>query len=251
MRLHIHVISVGLGIALCSYSFAGPPAGAAGFAAGRIYSGTGRSLSSPRGAIAGPGISRPPYPPANVGYWSASGFHGFTRPAGNVSIRRSSNHRRDYSRVPYPYFFAPYYYPFLDYASAPYDDYTEYLPENVGPDPALQGLAQGQSVLGQQVQNLTAEIQQLKAGQIQQPEPNGTEAGASPQTTPITLVMQNGKQLKVQNYAVMDGVFWDFSGEPARKIPISDIDIDASTKASEASGAEFPQLTGSSGEGGN
>jgi hypothetical protein len=46
----------------------------------------------------------------------------------------------------------------------------------------------------------------------------------------------------VQNYAVMGDSFWDFSRQPARRIAISSLNIEASTKATEASGGEFPAL---------
>jgi hypothetical protein len=50
----------------------------------------------------------------------------------------------------------------------------------------------------------------------------------------------------VQNYAVMNGVLWDFSRQPTRKIPIASIDVSASTSATEANGGEFPQLNSGS-----
>jgi len=62
-------------------------------------------------------------------------------------------------------------------------------------------------------------------------------------TPPITLVLRNGQQIQVQNYAVMDGVFWDFSKQPARKIPLSSINLQASAEATEANGGEFPDLS--------
>jgi hypothetical protein len=37
-------------------------------------------------------------------------------------------------------------------------------------------------------------------------------------------------------------MFWDFTNQPVRRIPIAGIDIPASQKATEESGAEFPQL---------
>jgi len=56
-------------------------------------------------------------------------------------------------------------------------------------------------------------------------------------------VLRDGQQLQVASYAVMDRVFWDFSKQPARRIAVADIDVAASTKATEATGGEFPELT--------
>jgi hypothetical protein len=93
-----------------------------------------------------------------------------------------------------------------------------------------------EGALGHQLQILSDQIEQLK---------NAQRHEAVPQTTPqapITVVLRNGQQIQVQNYAVMDQTFWDFTRQPARRIPVSSIDIAASTRATEANGAEFPQL---------
>jgi hypothetical protein len=43
----------------------------------------------------------------------------------------------------------------------------------------------------------------------------------------------------------MGQTFWDFSTQPARKIPLSSINVPESINASNANGAEFPSLTAS------
>lgn len=60
---------------------------------------------------------------------------------------------------------------------------------------------------------------------------------------PITIVLQNGQKFVVQNYAVMDATLWDFSKPVTRKIPLATIDVSASARATNAAGAEFPELT--------
>ena len=52
--------------------------------------------------------------------------------------------------------------------------------------------------------------------------------------------------MSIQSYAIMNGFLWDFSKQPARKIPVSNIDIPESTKATEANGTEFPDLSSAS-----
>jgi hypothetical protein len=64
-----------------------------------------------------------------------------------------------------------------------------------------------------------------------------------PPQPPITIVLQNGKQLVVQNYAVMNGMLWDFTKAITLKIPLSSIDLSASARATNAAGVEFPELT--------
>jgi hypothetical protein len=98
-------------------------------------------------------------------------------------------------------------------------------------------------LLGEQIQRLSAQVEQLRSEQQPAPPANVSQAPQdAPPVSPITVVLRNGGQLQVANYAVMDRVFWDFSQRPARRIPISDIDVAASTKATEAAGAEFPEL---------
>lgn len=167
-------------------------------------------------------------PPASPGYtgirpgaFSSYGYRG-----------------RDFRHVPYGYFFAPYYYPFLDYGNSTYPDYG-YDPAS---DPGAQGALMAQNMLGDQINRLTAEVEQLKDAQAPQPPPYAQREDPQPPQAPVTLVLRNGQQLKVQNYAIMDQTFWDFSSQPTRKIPIATIDLAASAKATTAGGGEFPDL---------
>jgi hypothetical protein len=99
-----------------------------------------------------------------------------------------------------------------------------------------------QGVLGQQLQILSDQLEQLKNAQQRGAVPQDDPVQETTPQVPITLVLRNGQQIQVQNYAVMDQTFWDFTRQPARRIPVSSIDIAASTRATEAKGAEFPQI---------
>lgn len=169
----------------------------------------------------------------------------------NPGALKSSSHfyRRDYRHVPQAYFFAPYYYPFLGYSDSSFDAYPPY---DAAQDPNVQSAEVTANMLGQQIQNLSAQIDQLRMDQESahnqqaQPSPDGPAMVQPeqqlPPTPPIKLVLRTGQQLQVQDYAVVDGTFWDFTNQLTRKIPISSIDIPASQKATEDAGAEFPQL---------
>lgn len=180
---------------------------------------------------------------ANFGggyYGSGSGYNRARNGTGSRA-GYGRNGRRDYRQVPFGYFLTPYYYPFLDYGSAPYGGAPEDLPEDPDGDAAMMA----QNVLGEQIQRLAAEVEQLKSTQQtpvgqsfappRPPEP-------APPVVPVTVVLRNGQKLQVQNYAVMGQTFWDFTKQPVRKIPISNIDVAASSEATSASGGEFPQL---------
>ena len=172
-----------------------------------------------------------------------AGYTGLHSPAaGYTGIRPGAlRSRRDYRRVPYAYFFNPYYYPFLDYSSAPYGG----SPYDVPDDPEAEAAIMAQNALGEQVQRLSAQVDQLTSNQQAQQQASSYPqpvAQQTPPVPPIMLVLRTGQKLEVQNYAVMGETFWDFTRTPARKIPISSIDIAGSTRATQAKGGEFPQL---------
>jgi hypothetical protein len=76
--------------------------------------------------------------------------------------------------------------------------------------------------------------------------PNAPTSAPAPETIPpvqaITLVLNSGQTLQVQNYAIVGDTFWNLSSQPVRKIPLTAINLPASTKATEAAGAEFPAI---------
>ena len=181
----------------------------------------------------GPHFANPGFGPLNSLPPPASGISPFAW----EQIQR--NNRFERRRAGYGYFPAPYY-PFLGYSDNGFSSNQNDSPPPSDPGPDSMRAAEG--ALGHQIQILSDQIEQLKnaqqAGAI--PRSEGTEQAAP--HIPITLVLRNGQQIHVQNYAVMHQTFWDFTRQPARRIPVSSIDIAASTRATEASGAEFPQL---------
>jgi len=144
---------------------------------------------------------------------------------------------------------SPFYYPYLGYDSSlnTFPSYSETI------DPNAQAFAAAQDSLGEQIRQLAAELDSVKRQVNVPPAPYGAPlpgvAAPAPRETaeaasqpPIAVVLKDGQQLSVQSYAVMNGFLWDFSKQPVRKIPVSNIDVGASVKASEAGGTEFPDL---------
>jgi hypothetical protein len=170
--------------------------------------------------------------PAPLGLQSpAAGYTGI-RPG---ALNSRGPFTRDYRRIPYSYFFIPYYDSSFGFGYPGYDAYS-YAPPV---DPNAQYPID--SALADQLQRLSAEVDQLKYGQAFPPSAY-PQPDPQPPQVPITLILRSGQQFQVQNYAVMGQVFWDFTKQPARKIPLSTIDVAASTKATQANGGEFPQL---------
>jgi hypothetical protein len=232
MRLILRsVLFSTLGVAICGaqHNRAGGfhTSGAGAFhggASGIQYQGSGGRFANP-----GFGHVNSLPPPAS----------GISAEAWN-QIQRSNRFGR--SQVPFGGFFAPYYYPSFAYEDNGYASTQYGAPQP--PDPRLQNMMRAEGALSQQIQMLSDQIDQLKnaqqrgAGAV----PHDEDVQQTSPQVPITLVLRNGQQIQVQNYAVMDHMFWDFTKQPARRIPVSSIDIAASTRATEATGAEFPQL---------
>jgi hypothetical protein len=74
----------------------------------------------------------------------------------------------------------------------------------------------------------------------QQPQSAVAEPPVQP-STPITLVLKTGQKIEVQNYAIMNGMFWDFTKQNSKRIPLAQVDLAASVKATDAAGGAFPE----------
>lgn len=216
---------------------------------GGSFSSTARSIGLTPSGI-GPGVSayrgtaaRSFAAPNAVVPGTYSSYVGaYGRRAGTNGYR-SSGYNRNTRGLPYGYWLTPYY-----YGPWAYDDSSAAGPgygygAGYGPDdPGDQAAMMAQDALMDQLQQLRAQVAQMQYGQQMPMQANAAPEAHAPQTPPLTLVLRNGQQFQVQNYAIMNQMFWDFSSQPTRKIPLSSIDVAASTRATAATGAEFPQI---------
>jgi hypothetical protein len=102
-----------------------------------------------------------------------------------------------------------------------------------------------ENILAGEIQRLNSEIQELRAqnGRAYPPpaEYTGPESAETTQASPaVVVILRDGKQFKSNDYAVMNNTFWDFSKSPVRQVPMSQVDVPASVRASAANGAQFP-----------
>lgn len=193
----------------------------------------------------GPSLRSPGFSSGGRSY-SGGGYayRGGTRNYGQYG-KGYNNNRRNWRQLPNYYVATPYYYPFYDYggdySGPPNDAYND--PSQYAPDPATDAMLRQQAALGQQVQRLSAQVNDFMYAQ-QPPIPMAAQP-QTPPSIPLTIVLRDGTQMTVQNYAITGNMLWDFTSTGAtRKIPLSNIDVPASTKATEAAGGEFPQLDG-------
>jgi hypothetical protein len=149
------------------------------------------------------------------------------------------------------YYLPPYFLNDYDYGYG-YD--SPYAYNQAPQDYSDQSSDASANMLSDQVAQLSAQVQSLQdqrnipyaaAPGPYRPPYNAPPAMAedeTPSSPPLTLVMRDGKQMQLKNYAVMGRTIWDFSTQPAKRIPLANVDVAASRSATEASGAEFPEI---------
>jgi hypothetical protein len=144
-------------------------------------------------------------------------------------------HRRFYSSSS-PFYFGYYGYPNLysDYGYSTVDAYPAY-------DYYAGNAAQNSNDLAQQQQDidrLEDEVARLREGRESAPS-MPSKPLVEIKSTPTLLVFRDRHTQEVQNYAVVGGTLWIFSEQRATKLPLSWLDIDASTKANDERGVDF------------
>jgi hypothetical protein len=149
----------------------------------------------------------------------------------------------------YPYGYYPgYYNPFSpqNFYSDPYGggvpgySYSEPAysePAYVAPAPEIPAVSQNESDLSYEVGRLSAEIEQLR----QQQALNQAQAPPPPQSlSPRTLlIFRDGRQVEIQNYAIVGQTLWVLDERNSSKIPLSDLDLDATQKENRSRGLRF------------
>ena len=124
--------------------------------------------------------------------------------------------------LPYPVYTAPYY------------QGAEQTPSTV----AYQG-----GDLPRQVERLTDEVERLREEQASreqarqaalQPRPSAEDEAA-----PTILVFRDGRRSEVKNFAIVGKTVWVFTEQRARKIPVSDLNVEATKAVNTGRGVDF------------
>ncbi len=177
---------------------------------------------------------------SSTGHWNVTTGSGAYL-YGNRPSHPGSGYRRN------PYGYVPYYaaaYPYLYFG----DTGLSSPPESYGPPPQAQD--QPNNDLAMELDSIHQELAMLQ--QRQAPPPYGmapADAGAvveqaptKPLDPPLVLVFRDGTRTEIQDFAVVGQTFWDLSVRPIRKFPVSQLNLDASIKANEARGVDFPSV---------
>ncbi len=206
--------------------------GAIGFRGGASFGSAPRLGSAPRFGVAfGTGLRQP-------AFRSRGSFNGFRQP---VFGSRHSHHRVFFGSV-YPGYYGYYGYPSYygsDFYSTPdyYPGYDYYGSSYSAPAYTAQNDIARQQ---QDIDRLEDEVARLRE---QRDTPQQTREASGPQTEspsePTLLVFRDKHTQEVENYAIVGGTLWIFSEQRATKLPLSWLDIEATTKVNDDRGVNF------------
>jgi hypothetical protein len=217
--------------------------GSVGFHGGASFGSAARLGSAPRfGAAFGTGLRQP--------LRNRGSFGGFRQPV--FGFRRF--HHRVFlgSVVPryYGYYGYPTYYGYSSYYGDAFYSTPDYYPGydyygssySASANSAQNDIAQQQ----QDIDRLEDEVARLQEQrETEQTETAQAEAGGvsdaqkESRSEPTLLVFRDKHTQEVENYAIVGGTLWIFSEQRATKLPLSWLDIEATTKANDDRGVNF------------
>lgn len=160
--------------------------------------------------------------------FSQGGMHFHSNPGNHVFFRNGFSRRRFIFGTPWYYGYYPYSYWDSGYSSI-MDSNSNPYPEGYRNDYS----AQNNDAQQAQIDRLEDEVDRLRqereARAPQKPEPHEK----------TTLIFKDKHTQEVENYAIVGETVWVFSELRAVKIPLSSIDVDATTKLNDERGVGF------------
>jgi hypothetical protein len=175
-----------------------------------------------------------------VGAFRGGSFHnGNFGHSSGIHLRARNPYRRRgvYGRTSYyPYYLYPYsyaYYPYLGdygfYSDSPDDQAADNTyAESYNPPPSRED-----GGLERDVQTLSGKIDRLQSDVEAH---NRTKPDPEPETA---LVFRDKHVEEVRNYAISGGNLWVLNEQAAKKIPLAQLDLDATVKMNDDRGVDF------------
>jgi hypothetical protein len=105
-----------------------------------------------------------------------------------------------------------------------------------------------QQMMRQQQEQAQADGDQDRYAQRVPMRPVPREAEGAPVLPDTVLVFRDEHKQEIRNYAIVGQTLWNFSPQHTQKIPLSDLDLPATTKANEDRGLTFRVPAGGEGE---
>ena len=118
--------------------------------------------------------------------------------------------------------------------TAPYSQVVEQTPSTV---------ADRGNDVARELERLTDEVERLREGEAarQQAQLTPPTQRSAEENMPTTiLVFRDGHRSEVRNYAIVGRTLWVFTEQRARKIPVSDLDVEATKQVNADRDVEAP-----------
>src|SRR6266568_486904 len=170
----------------------------------------GFGVTSPGGLVRRPGFVGP------VAFRRHQRVHIFF---GNACFSDSFFCRQFFFRNRF-FFAQPVFFPYLIYTSLPYYQVAEQTPATT---------SEQEADLAREVGRLRDEIERLR----------DEERSAEEKAATTILVFRDGRRSEIQNYAIVGQTLWMLTEQRARKMSMSDLDVEATRKLNADRGVEF------------
>jgi hypothetical protein len=124
--------------------------------------------------------------------------------------------------------------PYSVYAATPYYQVAEQTPAY---------LAQRNSDLAREIDQLRDEVERLREEQASREQARQAALQPRPpveEKAPTTiLVFRDGRRSEIQNYAIVGQTLWVFTERRAHKMPVADLDLEATKNVNDDRDVEF------------
>jgi hypothetical protein len=122
-----------------------------------------------------------------------------------------------------------------------YPVYTS--PNSQGDEQSASTVGDRESGVAEEVERLTDEVEQIREEQLSLERSRQAALRPRPsvedKTATTILVFRDGRQSEIQNYAIVGQTVWVFTEQRARKVSISALNMEASTRVNAVRGVEF------------
>jgi hypothetical protein len=211
-----------------------------GFSAGHVSSGMRSGASAARGFTRGPSLSQRGFSNrgfSNRGFSNRPFLHdGFRGPRIRGNGFRNNCYGYACRGYGYPWAYGGYYDPYwLSDSGSSYDDDYE-RDRAIANDMNEQSVEQ-QQMLRQEQADGDRDLYSRRAAAPRTPSADEPQGSAIIPAT--VLVFSDQHKLEIRNYAIVGQTLWNFAPQRTEKIPLSALDLSATTKANDDRGISF------------
>lgn len=205
-----------------------------------------------------PAIHGVPPSVTSFGFGGHQGFHGVPPSVTSLhfgSVQRPVHrppidHRRHHREFVNPFYGGVYYAPY----AVPYDDYSDYSTMSPGVDDTMEeeyshpgptifdshGVTGREYAVPRPPEDYRSEENYRSPEQESQKPVVAAQPQEAPEEQPATiLVFKDGRQMEIENYAIVGTTLYDLSDGRAKKVALVELDLPATVKQNDDRGVEF------------